>query len=200
LRNFRPLFLLLSSVLIILVFIYLSLAIYVANHAEKDTTSKADTILVLGARSYINGAYNPCLEARVDHAADLYKAKYASKIIVSGGNDREDNVNEAQTMKKIAQEHGVPNSAILLENAATSTYENVVNSQKILSKNHLKTVIIVTEPFHMARASLVADKLGLIYTQSPASISPCWVANKYFSKYFLKEPVAIMIYKLQNKL
>lgn len=65
---------------------------------------------------------------------------------------------------------------------------------------HLNSIIIVTEPFHTARAALVAKKLGLKYTISPASISPCWQPWKYFSSYFLKEPFAIILYKIENKL
>ena len=119
---------------------------------------------------------------------------------MSGGYDKEDKISEAETMKKIALEKGIPSKDIILEKAATSTYENFTYSKQILNKNNLKSIIIVTEPFHMARASSVAKKLGLNFTQSPVKDSPCWQPNKYFSKYFLKEPVAILLYKLQGKL
>ncbi len=179
---------------------YLFLALSVARHAEQDTKLKSDSILVLGARSYINGKYNPCLVARMDHAVDLYKSEYAPKILVSGGNDKEDGVNEAETMRKIAMEKGVRPEDILMEKSATSTYENFHLSQDILKKNKLQSLIIVTEPFHIARASLVADNLGLPHTSSPAKENSCWLPNKYLTKYFLKEPFAIMVYKLQKKL
>jgi uncharacterized SAM-binding protein YcdF (DUF218 family) len=179
---------------------YISLAFFIGNRAESDTKKKSDVIVVLGARSYIDGKYNPCLKARVSHAADLYKEGYAPKLLVSGGNDIEDNVNEAETMKKIAVERGVKAEDILLEKAATSTYENFSLSQQIIKDKNLDSVIIVTEPFHMARASLIADKLQYNYSVSPAIDSPCWQQNKYFSKFFLKEPVAIMQYKLKNRL
>ena len=42
-------------------------------------------------------------------------AKYAPKILMSGGYDREDNVSEAETMKKIALEKGVPSKDIILK-------------------------------------------------------------------------------------
>lgn len=182
------------------IILYISLAIYIGTQAEKDSKSRSDAILVLGARSYIEGKYNPCLKARVEHAVDLYKSKYASKILMTGGNDIEDNVNEAETMKKIAVESGVNSKDILLEKQATSTYENLTFSQDILRKNGLKSVKIVTEPFHVARTELVAEKLGLNFSISPISTSPCWLPWKYFSRYFLKEPFAVILYKIQNKL
>lgn len=179
---------------------YFGLSFYIVLNSERDTKIKSDTILVLGARSYIDKKYNPCLVARVSHAVDLYEAKYAPKIIMSGGFDKEDKVSEAETMKKIALEKGVPSKDIILEKAATSTYQNFTYSKQILNKNNLKSIIIVTEPFHMARASLVAKNLSYNFTQSPIKDSPCWFPNKYFSKYFLKEPIAIILYKLQGKL
>lgn len=188
------------SPLILGVILYSIIALYTASKAEVNTQSKSDVILVVGARSYIDGKYNPCLEARIAHAVRLYKEGLAPKILVSGGNDIEDNVNEAETMKKIAVERRVKTEDILLEKSATSTFENFTLSQKILKEKGLDSVLIVTEPFHVARASLVAEKLDYKYSVSPATESSCWSPNKYFSKYFLKEPFAIGMYKLQNKL
>jgi uncharacterized SAM-binding protein YcdF (DUF218 family) len=180
--------------------VYFSLALYIGEHAEKDTKVKSDGILVLGARSYIGGKYNPCLLSRMQHAVELFKDGYASKIVVSGGNDVEDGVNEAETMQKIATEMGINKKDILEEKSATSTYENFAFSQKILKQNHLHSVIVVTEPFHIPRASLVAKKLGYDYTLSPVENSSCWVPQKYFSRYFLKEPFALMGYKIEGRL
>jgi uncharacterized SAM-binding protein YcdF (DUF218 family) len=180
--------------------IYLGLALYVGKAANIDTKKKSDVILVLGAKSYHGNGYNPCMVARVNHAVELYKGKYAPVMLLSGGNDVEDNVNEAETMAKLAEKAGVNKKAILLEKVSTSTYENFLNSKKILQEKHLRSVIIVTEPFHVARAALVAEKLGIKYTVSPAVNSPCWQQGKYLTKYFLKEPVAIVGYKIENKL
>jgi uncharacterized SAM-binding protein YcdF (DUF218 family) len=200
LKNYRRYLIIFSAPVVIFLISYLALALYIGNKAEEDTKMKADALLVLGARSYIDGKYNPCLEARVEHAVDLYKANYAHKLIVSGGNDHEDNANEAETMKKIAVEKGVKPNDILMEKTATSTYENFTHSQSILTNNKLKSVIVVTEPFHMARSILIAEKLNYNFTVSQAADSPCWKPQKYMTKYFLKEPIAIMLYKLQNKL
>ncbi len=195
-------YLIIGSLLIFTLFLslYLSLAIYIGKIANEDTKIQSEAILVLGAKSYHGKSYNPCLVSRVNHAVDLYKAKYADKILFSGGVDKEDNASEAETMKKIAISLGVSPKNILLEKSSTSTYENLLNSQKILKSNYLNSAIIVTEPFHAARASLVAEKLGLKHTVSSASTSPCWTKWEYFSRYFLKEPFAVFLYKIENKL
>lgn len=185
---------------IVLGSLYLSLSFYIGKIATRDTKTKSDVILVLGAKSYHGNSYNPCLVSRMTHAVDLYKAKYAPKILVSGGLDKEDHVSEAETMKKIAIAQGVSANDILVEKKSTSTYENLQSSQKILQSAHLNSAIIVTEPFHAARTSLVAKKLGFKFTISPVSTSPCWLPWKYFSHYFLKEPLTVILYKIENKL
>jgi uncharacterized SAM-binding protein YcdF (DUF218 family) len=172
----------------------------VKKEALEDNKKPSDLIMVLGARAYINQAYNPCLYSRMEHAVALYKAHYANKILVSGGTDKEDQINEAQTMRQIAIKLGVPSQDILLESASTSTYENFLFSKNILDANQFHTVILVTEPFHSLRAQLVAKKSGFSITSSPAKESSCWKKNKYFSKFFIKEPLAIMVYKIRNRI
>lgn len=103
-------------------------------------------------------------------------------------------------MKKIAVDLGVKEDDTFLEDSSKSTYENLLNSQKIMNDHHLNSSIIVTEPFHIARTELVARKLGYTFTVSPSSQSPCWIPWKYATKYFIKEPIAILSYKLGNKI
>lgn len=180
--------------------IYLLLAFYIAQYAEQDNKQRADVILVLGAKACVKNAYNVCLVARVAHAVKLYKAHYAPKIIFSGGNDKEDHANESQVMKKIALLLGVPQKDIFLESMSTSTYENMAFSKKILNREKMQRIILVTEPFHLPRALLVARKLKLNVVGSPAANSKCWSSHKYLSPYFLKEPLAIIFYKLKNRI
>lgn len=191
---------------------------YINHESHQDTKVKSDIILVLGGTAIAGNScfgpicqkigfvphphYNPCVVARVDHAVSLYKDGYAPKILMSGGNDKEDKVNEAETMKKIAMEFGVPEADILMEKESTSTYENFALSKKILKARNFHSVIIVTEPYHNARAELVASKLQYNYSVSPTRTSPCWDENNFFANWnFIKrEALALIAYKLLNQL
>ncbi|MGH7203743.1 MAG: YdcF family protein [Candidatus Levyibacteriota bacterium] len=195
--------------------LFLSLVLYIGNKAQQDTKVKSDVILVLGGKAYSgtdcvgpickqkgfvpHRHYNPCVVARVDQAVSLYKNHYAPKILMSGGIDKEDNANEAETMEKIAVQAGVPQANILTENKSTSTYENFLFSQKILSGAGLHSVIIVTDPYHTARAGLVASKLQYNYSSSPALKSPCSDPDQE-NRNFLNEAWAIIDYKLLNRI
>ena len=197
----KTIILVMSAIFVLVGGVYLALAVYVGNTATRDTKIKSDVILVLGAHAYDGSSYNPCLVSRVAHAATLYKAKYAPKLLVSGGIDkRRSSVSEAEVMKRIAVSLGVPADDILLESASQSTYENLLFSNPIMQANHFNTAILVTEPFHAYRAAMVARKLGFNFTSSPAVDSVCWLPRKYSSLYFLREPLAVMVYKLQGKL
>lgn len=197
--------------------VFTSLLIYISAKAEQDTKIKSDVILVLGG-SAIGGItcygpicqkgfvpkprLNPCLVARVDHAVALYKNHYAPKILMSGGTDKETDVNEAETMKKIAVGAGVPEADILMEKQSSSTYENFALSQKILNRAGLRSVIIVTDPYHNARAELVAMKFHYEYSLSPVVESQCWDQDKnkpFTNRDSRREAFAIIGYKLQGK-
>lgn len=141
--------------------IYFSLALYIIRNAEKDEKKHADVIIVLGTKSYHGDKYNPCLVARVQHAVDLYKANYAPKLLFSGGKDTKNGPSEAQVMKEIALHLGVSEQDILLESASASTYENLLFSEKIVSAKKFNSILLVTEPFHLPRAILVAQNWDL---------------------------------------
>ena len=196
---------------------FTALLIYISNEAKQDTKVKSDVILVLGGSAYGGTScygpicqhdfvpqrrLNPCLVARVDHAVSLYKEHYAPKILMSGGNDKEDNANEAETMKKIAIDAGVPEADILMEKESTSTYENFALSQKIITDAKLHSIIIVSDPYHNARAELIASKLHYKYSVSPAVESPCWDQDKssLTNRDFLHEALALIGYKLLNRI
>ncbi len=191
---------------------YVALILYVSKVAKQDAKIKSDVIVVLGEGAYggiscygpicqqkrfiPHPQYNPCLIARIDHAVDLYKKHYASTILMSGGTDKEDNKNEAETMKAIAIQAGIPASDILMEKASTSTYENLAFSQEILMKAHLRSTIIVADAATNARAGLVASKLQYNYSLSPDMNTPC----SHRSDYFLREPLAIIEYFLLGRI
>lgn len=201
----------LSIILVALLLIHVSLAIYISNKAKQDTKVRSDAIVVLGEGA-ISGVscfgprcqhgfvshpqYNSCLVSRINQGVSLYKNRYATKILMSGGTDKGDNANEAEIMKKIAIAAGIPEADILVEKESTSTYENLAFSQKILNKAALHSAIIVTDPSTSARAGLVASKLHYTYSLSPDINTPC----SHQSDYLIKEPLAVIGYFLLGRI
>lgn len=172
--------------------IYLALFAWVASRATLETAVVSDVAIVLGAAAYYNGAWNPCLVARVEQGVALLKAGTVKRLILSGGVDIEDGASEAGVMREIALRFGADADALLLEKKATSTAENLEFSRKLMAHEGLQSAIIVSDPYHLPRASLIARQLGLEFTVSPALNSPCWIRGRGFSRFTLREPLAII--------
>ncbi len=172
----------------------------VNKHLEPTGKQKFDVIVVLGARAYVNGAYNPCLYARAKQGALLYSTGQAKKIMVTGGNDREDGQNESAVMMKMLKELKIPPSVVLMESKATSTYQNLLFSQDIMKKNKMKTAIFVSEYYHLPRVGKVAEKLGIQHALSQAGDSACWNNWKYLSYVSIREMFAYIYYLSTEKI
>jgi len=95
----------------------------------------------------------------------------APRIIISSGFVLA--LKEAQVMKATAVDNGVPAEAILLEERAANTYENVTLTYRILQDERWRRVALVSSPYHMRRAMLtwkkVAPEIEVHPTPPPAS-------------------------------
>lgn len=63
-------------------------------------------------------------------------------------------------LAKLAMSLGVPKDAIILEDKARNTEENVKFSSEIIRSNRWKDVLLVSSPYNMRRAALVFRKIG----------------------------------------
>jgi uncharacterized SAM-binding protein YcdF (DUF218 family) len=63
-------------------------------------------------------------------------------------------------MKALAVSLNVPESAIILEDRAKNTYENVKFSKEILDKQKWNKILLVSSPYNMRRVSLVLNKIA----------------------------------------
>ena len=154
----------------------------------------ADAALVLGNRAYKDGRPNPCLTGRVDAGIALAKAGTVRQLVFSGGVDREDGRIEAEVMEQHARSAGYA-GALLLEPLSQSTRENLSMSRAVLQQAGIRSVVIVTEPYHLWRAERLARASGfdrLFDVQFAAAPSSCWQAWGMAFKGALREPLAIV--------
>src|SRR5256712_4533933 len=90
----------------------------------RDEGRPAQAIVVLGAAQYA-GKPSPVLRARLDHALDLWNRHLAALLILTGGTGAGDTTSEAAAGRTYSRKHGVPDSAILVENEARTTSESM---------------------------------------------------------------------------
>src|SRR5690606_23091879 len=88
----------------------------------------ADAIVVLGGGVDPDGALTGLSCTRVAHAAELFSASVAPRMILSGrcslSQRQEPPVTEAAAMADLAEELGVPRAAMLLEEESRDTLGN----------------------------------------------------------------------------
>ena len=124
---------------------------------DEAATLDADAILVLGARVHDNGKPSGILKDRLITGIAAYELGASDRLLMSGDHGTED-YDEVNTMKNFALEQGVPSEAIFMDHAGFSTYESVYRARDIFQ---VKTVLIVTQEYHLYRALYIARALGL---------------------------------------
>ena len=115
--------------------------------------------LVLGAnRTTGDGRWlNPHFAHRIEAAAELYLAGKVKRLLVSGDNHRP-GYDEPADMKTALIARGVPASAITLDSAGFRTLDSVVRAREVFGQTQL---VIVSEPFHNARALFLCRFYGI---------------------------------------
>jgi uncharacterized SAM-binding protein YcdF (DUF218 family) len=136
---------------------------------RSDQARAVDAIVVMGAAQY-DGRPSPQLEARLDHALELWPEALAPMVIVTGGNRPGDRFTEADASAKYLVERGVPADSIMLEGEGTTTYESLRNVRDDVGDT-VDSVLIVTDPYHALRSRLIADDLGFDAYVSPTQTS-----------------------------
>lgn len=144
----------------------------------RDEARPASAIVVLGAAQYV-GRPSPVLRARLDHGIELWKRRLAPRIIFTGGRGEGDTTSEAEVSRRYALRRGVPDSAIVLETRGRTTRESLRGVTTIMNgaawapdRGATREVILVSDPFHMLRLSILARRLGLEPLTSPTRTSP----------------------------
>ncbi|HEX6059687.1 MAG TPA: YdcF family protein [Gemmatimonadaceae bacterium] len=156
--------------------------------ARRDEAQPADAIVVLGAAQYA-GRPSPVLRARLDHAVALWKRGLAPRLVLTGGTGVGDTTSEAAVSRRYVRRHGVPDSAILLENRGRTTSQSLHAVAGLLGETAPSSVVLVSDPFHSLRLAIIARRLGLDPHTSPTRTSPISRNKAEYWKYLLSESV-----------
>lgn len=140
-----------------------------------ETLPALDALVVLGGgiRGAPPGWPYPDLGRAADrvwHAARLYHAGKAPRLILSGGSqpwlgERRD---EANAMREFLVDLGVPREAILIESRSRNTRENAVYTHELMRESGIERVFLVTSALHMPRALGTFRAAGIEAVPAPA--------------------------------
>jgi uncharacterized SAM-binding protein YcdF (DUF218 family) len=128
--------------------------------------ARGDAAVVLGAAVW-GEEPSPVFAARIDHAIDLYKRGQVRFIVLTGGRGDPGELSEGEAAWQYANSRGVPLSAMLVDPRSTSTRENLLEAQRLMRGAGLSSAVVVSDPTHLLRARMHAERIGL-----PAECSP----------------------------
>ena len=160
---------------------------------RSEQAQPVDAIVVMGAAQY-DGRPSPQLAARLDHVVEIWPDGDAPLVVVTGGNQPGDRFTEAQASATYLIERGVPEGAILLENAGSDTIDSLDRVAAMLDERGLDTVLIVTDPYHALRSRMVAEEQGLTAYVSPTDTSVVTGTNSLTRH--LKEAAVISVARI----
>lgn len=129
--------------------------------------ARSDVIVVMGAAQY-DGTPSPMLEERLASALSLWQDGVAPVIAVTGGKMPADRFTEAATSRRWLTDRGVPRDAIMLEDTGRSTWESLSSLAPLLDDRGVRTVVMVTTDWHLARSTHAMRELGFAVTPAPA--------------------------------
>lgn len=94
--------------------------------------------------------------ARFQEGVNLYQQGLGQYLVFSGA-AYDNGTSNADVMRALAVQRGVPDRVILEESQGEDTWGNAVYTRQVLEAHGLHSAILVTSPYHARRARLTFD-------------------------------------------
>jgi len=111
----------------------------------------SDAIVVLGGWISPSGTLSLESQRRLDRGIELYQRGLAPVLVLLGPG-ADGGPTEAEVRAAQARLHGIPADAILTETRARTTREEAVRVKALLQSRGARTLLLVTNAGHLARA------------------------------------------------
>lgn len=155
-----------------------------------DYRRPADAIVTFGAKVHADGTPSMPLFDRTRSAVALYQQGLANRLIFSGAKSAQAPISEPVAMRRIALDMGVPEEAILLDEAGTNTLASIRNVAVLGEEHGIEHWLMVSHGYHLARIKLFSERHGLDTATVPADETR-WMRRYPF---FLAREVAALLW------
>ena len=167
-------------------------AVFIVRAAHPKERPACDYVVVLGAG--VRGTVpSLSLQERINAAFDYLTANPDAIAVLSGGQGPGEEITEAACMYRELTQMGIDSKRLLLEEASTSTIENLMFSLNVIEEHtgsRPRTIGIVSSEYHIFRAKLFAKSLGLDPIGIPGKVS--WFPLSL--NYYPREVIAVWKY------
>lgn len=119
--------------------------------------SEVQTVVVLGAKVYPDGAPCAMLKDRLDAGLMVIEEGITKKILLTGDHGTK-GYDEVNSMKNYIFDAGLVKELVYLDHAGFSTYDSMVRAARIFE---IQDAVISTQEFHLYRAIYIARNNGI---------------------------------------
>lgn len=172
-------------VLIFTYFVITNIVIYL--YSKQNPVPDADTLVVLGAQVVGTPAVpHYSLAQRLDIAFDYLQRNPRTKVIVCGGQGKNESATEASVMAQYLINKGIDPKRVYQEDKSTRTAQQFVYANRVLP---LGKTVVVTNDFHILRSLMLAKRSG--FNEISGLSAPLGWGNgdKYIA--LIREPLAL---------
>lgn len=160
--------------------------------ARGDDRTRSDVIVVLGA-SQFDGRPSSVLEARLEHARELYEDGVAPRVLTVGGGQPGDRFTEARAGEIYLEDEGVDDVVAIEEGG--DTLESLRAVSELMADRGWRTAVVVTDPWHALRSLRMADDAGIEAVSSPTRRGPSVRTRSTEVRYIARETAAYLYYR-----
>ena len=169
--------------------LFLAAEIPIVQDARSDPDTDADYLIVMGAA--VHGTTpSLAMAERTDAALRWLEDHPAGIAVVSGGQGRGEEMTEAEAMRDYLVARGIDPARVLLEPEATSSYENLLFSLRVIEAHGgdpAGRVALCSNEYHLHRLARIAEYLGC----EPVSVAARTTHVSLRLNYFIREAFAM---------
>lgn len=158
----KKLLMVLFALILAAVLIFGILLCFVLHGSRDEVIGEPEVMIILGCQVMPSGAPSVLLQDRLDKALFYLEEHPDLLVVVTGGKGGDEAISEAEAMANYLISNGVSELRILLEDRASSTYENMLFSGELLLENGYDVnegVMIVSNGFHLTRAKMLWNRV-----------------------------------------
>lgn len=143
--------------------VYLTAECFVFSGIHPPDSGRHEYAIVLGCGLF-GETPSWLLAERLKTALEYARTYPECKLVLSGGQGYGELISEAEAMRRYLVQEGIEQERLILEDSSRNTYENLVNSNRILDERDGAVVhdcIIISNDFHLYRAKRLARIIGI---------------------------------------
>ncbi|WP_175887750.1 YdcF family protein [Burkholderia contaminans] len=156
----RRVFARLGRLLAVVASLWIVAAVALVAYGMRTPSEPADVAVIFGNALDEAGAPKPVLAARLDVGVRCYRTGQCPTFLVSGAIDGP-GLNEATAMRDYLVARGVPADRIVVDDQGDNTLATAQHTLAYLQAHHVSRVLIVSQYYHLARARLAFERVGI---------------------------------------